>query len=352
MAVGMRPGERIRRYLQLGRIMSAMLTAGIAIIGAYSTGHVLSPTEFLVFMWLGFWFHAFGGAYNEISDYRLDSMVKELKDKPLVSGAINMTQAVGFTLLTVFAGILALALFYPSPWPIIMWVASYAAAGYYDGKGKYTPYMFELSLGLTFFFWAFFGAAAVNPSFPQGITINTIAVALVIFIFAVYINWGNAMKDAPTDRNLHVPTRAVAWGYDHRQRLGPGSPHILYGLLIKLCLLVSYALPILYPLFTSDKTHLLPTRPLLFGMDVYTLFFLFFVVPTQIWVVYRAVGRHDRLWWTNYIVADIFLTWLAFSFMTVMVIGIFGSIFMFLLPLLWFAGTTTLMYGKPMRVGL
>ncbi|GEM_PF-1911013 len=345
--------ERIRRYLQLGRIMSAMLTAGIAIIGAYSTGHVLTPAEFLAFMYLGFWFHAFGGAYNEISDYRLDSLVPELKDKPLVSGAITMHQAVAFVLLTIFAGLIGVAIFFPHRWAILMWSFSYIAAGYYDAKGKYTPMMFEFALGFTFFFWALFGAAAVNPDFFPSITINTIAVAVMIFMFAVYINWGNAMKDAPTDRNLNVPTRAVAWGYEHDQTLTITSPHIIYALAIKASLLLAYALPIIFKYFISPgNIPLLATKNVFMGLDLYTIIFLFFVLPTQIWVVLRALGKHDREWWTNYIVADIFLTWLAFAFMAVMVVGIPGSIFLFVLPLLWFAGATTIIYGKPMRVGL
>ncbi|MDG6221056.1 MAG: UbiA family prenyltransferase, partial [Candidatus Thermoplasmatota archaeon] len=206
-------GFRLRRYAHLGRIMSAMLTAGIAMVGAYSTGHILTWQEFLVFMWLGFWFHSFGGVYNEYSDYKLDSMVPELKDKPMVSGDISFYQAMAFTMVTIFAGLLALAFFFPHTWAMVFWVLSYFAGGYYDAKGKYTPMMFEWALGFTFFFWALFGAAAVKPDFFDGITVNTIAVSVMIFMYAVYINWGNAMKDAPTDKNLNVPTRAVAWGY-------------------------------------------------------------------------------------------------------------------------------------------
>ncbi len=343
----------LKRYLQLGRVFSAMLTAGIAMVGAYSTGHILTFKEFAIFMWLGFWCHAFGGAYNEIVDFKLDSMVKELKDKPLVSGDLSMGQAFGFTLFTLFAGLLVAAYFFPYKWAILLWGISYICAAYYDAKGKYTPYMFELSLGFIFFFWALFGAAAVNPGFWNGITVNTISVALVIFTFAVYINWGNAMKDAPTDRRLKVPTRAVAWNYMHHQRLWLGSPHILYALFIKAVLLFAYAIPILYHwLIPNGSMVALRGDVLLWGFDFYAALFLLFVIPSQLWIVWRATGRHDRKWWTNYIVADIFLTWLAFSFMTVMVVGIGWSVFLFMLPLLWFAGTTTLMYGRPMRVGL
>ena len=177
--------ERVRRYAQLGRIFSAMLTAGIAIMGAYSTGYLLSPLEFLAFMWIGFWLHAFGGTYNEIVDFKLDSMVEELKDKPLVSGAISMTNAMNFSILSIFAGLVVVLLVFPSPWAVFMWTVSYAAAWYYDAKGKYTPYMFELSLGLLFFLWAFFGVAAVHPEFLPAITVNTLAIAGTIFMFAV-----------------------------------------------------------------------------------------------------------------------------------------------------------------------
>ena len=161
------------------------------------------------------------------------------------------------------------------------------------------------------------------------------------------------MNHAPTDRRLKVPTRAVAWNYRHSQRLWLGSSHILYALAIKALLIISYALPILYVwMFPESGMTVLRGEPILWNLDTYAAFFLFFVIPTQFWIVFRAIGTHDRKWWTKYIVVDIFLTWLAFSFMAVMVVGAPWSIFLFLLPLLWFAGTTRLMYGRSMRVGL
>ncbi|MCK4718394.1 MAG: UbiA prenyltransferase family protein, partial [Thermoplasmata archaeon] len=285
-------------------------------------------------------------------DYKLDSMVVELKDKPIVSGAVSMSQAIAFTLVTVFAGLIVLAFYFPYTWAIVFWSLSYIWAGHYDAKGKYTAYFFELSLGFTFFFWALFGAAAARPDFFGSLTMNTIAVALVIFCFAVYINWGNAMKDAPTDRKLRVPTRAVVWGYRHKQRLRMSSPHILYAFFIKFWVLLAFSLPILFSRLLSSPLPILSGPPVLLGLDLYSLFFFAFVVPTQLAIVVRARGRHDRAWWTNYIVMDMFLTWLAFAFMAVMVVGVWWSAFLFLLPLLWFAGTTTAIYGRPMRVGL
>jgi len=342
----------IRNYMQLGRVFSAMLTAGIAIIGAYSTGHVLTPSEFMAFMWLGFWFHAFGGSYNELCDIELDSMVDELNKKPLVSGAVSKIQAMSFILMTVFLGALVLGFMFPNLFAILFWVLSYSTAAYYDARGKYTPYMFELSLGLCFLLWALFGALAVSENLHSSLTINTLAVSLVIFVFAVYINWGNAMKDAPTDRTLKVPTRAVVWGYNHDKKLGFWSPHVLYALLIKLVLITAFSLPLLARYFYFDFIPTLASKPVLFSLDIYSLLFILYVIPSQIWIVVRARGRHDREWWTDYIVADIFLTWFAFSFMVVSLVGVLWSLALFCLPFVWFLATTTMIYGKPMRVGL
>ncbi|MDG6221079.1 MAG: hypothetical protein QCI38_06480, partial [Candidatus Thermoplasmatota archaeon] len=151
--------------------------------------------------------------------------------------------------------------------------------------------------------------------------------------------------------------------YAFGQKLKWTSSHIVYALVIKLCLLFAFALPILtskiLPMMgynisgiTTLTGEPLLALPLLGDVDLYTLFFLFLVIPTQLFMVVRARGVHEREWWTKYIVIDIFFTWLAFAFMTVMVVDVLWSIFLFLLPFIWFAGTTTIMYGKPMRVGL
>ena len=82
--------QRVKRYLELGRTFSAMLTAGAAILGAYSVGVAVQWWQILVFLAIGFFSHAFGCALNEICDYELDKKVPEIAHKPLVKGDITM----------------------------------------------------------------------------------------------------------------------------------------------------------------------------------------------------------------------------------------------------------------------
>jgi len=334
-----------RRYAQLGRIFSGMLTAGIAVVGAYSTGVAPTWIEFAAFLFIGVMAHAFGGALNEIYDYELDSLVPELQDKPLVSGDISLKKAWLFSIGLLVAGLVVSVLVFPAPLAVVMFLVSHVGAWYYAYAGKYTPMAFELSLGLLFFLWAIYGAICVAST----VTPMTFVVAGFIFFFAVFINWGNAVKDVHTDRKLKVPTRAVAWGYEHSQKLTLRDPNAAYGVVIKACLLSFFGIPLLFevlgwPGFTF--------RYYVLGVPFYFIFFIIFGLPTQLWIIKKIMGVHDREYWKKFIVADIFITWLIYPFLVVDQAGILMAAFLFIMPFLWFAGTTRLMYGGTMKLGL
>jgi len=335
----------VKRYFQLGRVFSAMLTAGIAIVGAYSTGYELTLVQFLAFMVMGFTGHAFGGTMNEIIDLELDSMVPELKDKPLVSGDISVNAAYAYALALLFTGYIVMGFVFPSWDAMLLFTISHIAAWYYAYRGKYAPYQFELSLGWLFGFWAIFGAVAVAHT----ITPWTLVTAGAIFVFAVFINYGNAMKDVETDRLLKVPTRAVAWRYEHRNVLDWHDRNARYGAWIKFFLLAFFFIPILFHYMDWGYFQLQRT---FMGIPVYLLAFLLVVLPTQLWVMKMIPGRHGRKYWTRFIVKDLMVTWLAFSLIIIDLVGIGLSLFIFFLPFIWFAGSTLLLYGRFMRVGL
>ncbi|RLF47503.1 MAG: hypothetical protein DRN20_05865 [Thermoplasmata archaeon] len=335
---------RVRTYLMLGRVMSAMLTAGIAVVGSCSSTTMPTLKDFIGFLILGFFFHAFGGAFNEICDYELDSLVPEISHKPLVSGKVTMKGAFAFVLLTIFAPLIALAYFFPKPMAIVFFALSYAMAAYYDYKGKYTPMAFELALGATFFLWAYFGAFATGRPTPL-----TAVVATFIFLFAVYINWGNAMKDVETDRMLKVPTRPVVWGYRHHHKITIRDPNAQYAIAIKGAQFATYLMPFIFYLYFPQQFQF---RHIYYSLPLYVWIFIIIGIPTQGYVIYKIFGRHTRVEWTDYIVMDIMLTWFLFPFLVVDKIGVLYALGLFFLPFLWFMLVVYALYGTFMRPGL
>ncbi|UCG69225.1 MAG: UbiA prenyltransferase family protein [Thermoplasmata archaeon] len=344
--------KRIKRYFELGRVFSAMLTAGAAILGAYSVGVVVQWWQIMIFLAVGFFSHAFGCALNEICDYELDKKVPEISHKPLIRGDIKMVQAYSFTLFCIFASYTLVIWFFPQRPTLIFFTMANIFAAAYSLKGKYTPWAYDFTLGTGLFFYVLYGAAAVGEfnaimeifNYPMAIV-----AAIIIFLFEVFIQWGNAVKDVETDRLLDVPTRAVVWGYKHEDNLGIRDPNLVYGVIIKYFLIVMFLAP-----FFLDYLGIVDFgfKLYLFGLPQYLVIFLILGIPTQFYSIYKMIGRHTRSSYINFIVKDGVLTWLVCPFLVVDNIGILGAIGLFLLPSVWFLLITTMLYRTPMRPGL
>ncbi len=344
--------NRVKRYFELGRVFSAMLTAGAAILGAYSVGVVVEWWQIIVFLAVGFFSHAFGCALNEICDYELDKKVPEISHKPLVKGDITMVQAFSFTLFCLFVSYGFVIWFFPHMPTLIFFTMANIFAAAYDLKGKYVPWAYDLTLAIGLFFYVLFGAAAVGELSLLRDILNypmVIVAAIIILLFEVFIQWGNAVKDVETDRLLKVPTRAVVWGYSHEQSLGGRDRNLLYGVLIKHFLISMFLLPFILDNFGAVDFNF---KLYLYGLPLYLVIFLIIGLPTQLYSIYKMLGRHTRSEYVHFIVKDGVLTWLVCPFLVVDNIGILGAIGLFLLPSIWFLFITTLLYKTPMRPGL
>ena len=344
--------QRVKRYFELGRVFSAMLTAGAAILGAYSVGVVIEWWQILIFLTVGFFSHAFGCAINEICDYELDSKVPEISHKPLIKGDISMVQGFSFTLFCLFASYALVIWFFPNRTTLIFFTLANIFAAAYSIKGKYTPWAYDVTLALGLFFYVLYGASAVGDFGSIRETLiypMAIVAAFIIFLFEVFIQWGNAVKDVETDRLLKVPTRAVVWGYKLEDNLGIKDPNLVYGVILKLLLIAAFLSP-----FLLDGIGVVDFgfRFYMFGLPLYLVIFLILGVPAQLYSIFRMLGRHTRSGYIRFIVADGVLTWLACPFLVVDNIGILGAIGLFLLPSIWFLFITTFLYGTPMRPGL
>ncbi len=344
--------KRIKRYFELGRVFSAMLTAGAAILGAYAVGIEVQWWQILLFCAVGFFSHAFGCALNEICDYELDKKVPEISHKPLVKGDITLVQAFSFTLFCIFASYVLVIWFFPKGTTLIFFTLANVFAAAYSLKGKYTPWAYDVTLALGLFFYVLYGAAAVGEfeSIREILVYPMVIVAaVIIFLFEVFIQWGNAVKDVETDRLLNVPTRAVVWGYSLKDNLGVRDPNLVYGVIIKYLLIIMFLVP-----FFLDGLNVVDFgfKMFLFDLPLYLAIFIILGLPTQLYSIYKMIGRHTRSSYITFIVKDGVLTWLVCPFLVVDNIGILGAIGLFLLPSFWFLFITTMLYGTPMRPGL
>ena len=81
--------KKFKAYMDLGRVQGVSLTAGVALIGAYTSTGSVEPMDWFYFTVIAFFAHMAGASFHEYCDMKLDVTVDTLKDKPLVSGSIS-----------------------------------------------------------------------------------------------------------------------------------------------------------------------------------------------------------------------------------------------------------------------
>ena len=330
----------IRTYLQLGRVFSAMLTAGAAILGALLSGIQPTGIQFLALGAIGFFSHAFGCSLNEICDLNLDRTVPEITNKPLVSGEITLVQAYTFSLGSLFASLLLVVLVFPYRLALAFFILANVMVAIYDIKGKYTIGLYDTSLASGFLFYTLFGAAAVGAYYNLGEFLAhplILFAAGAIFLFEVLFQWVNAMKDVDTDRKFNVPTSAVRWGYHLGKELTIRDPNIVYGFSIRLGII---ALLLIGNIFYAPRAFA--------GLTWFLIVFLVVGVPFQLLTFYRLLGRKKRDEYIRIVVGDVLVTWFLISFFVADVAGLVVALALFLLPIVWFGAIVYMIYGTVM----
>ncbi len=296
--------DKFRYYMGLGRIQGASTTAAVSILGAYTALGNVSLQDIILLIIIGFFSHSSGAALNEICDMKLDSRVPELSQKPLVKGAITITQAYAFVLFGLFANLLLIVYFFPI-FAALIFVISYAMVAFYSFKAKYVPIAFEITFPLGYALYSFFGVFAVGNPTP----ISWI-VFISIFLALMFNQWQNEMKDVDTDRKLNISSLANRWNYKLGKKLRIKDPLILYALCIKFIFFGIYLLPLLFNLVSP----------------FYIILFLIIGIPTQGYLIRNLFRMRTRSDWVKSMILDMTLTWILGPLLIIDRIGFIGLI--------------------------
>lgn len=181
--------------------------------------------------------HAWGFSLNEIMDLDVDRKVKELSDKPLVSGRVGKGQAILFStvcLVLSFLSFLGASLMHGTDLllPMGLLALSTVAGGSYDLRGKTFFAPSDLLVAL----WMFFlvcasasvaGEGAIGPS-----------VWAVAGLASLHILFNNSveggLKDVENDRGCNVKTLAVVTGCSNTNgKLRVTIPFFIWAVLLR-----------------------------------------------------------------------------------------------------------------------
>lgn len=176
-------------FLQLFRLQTAAVTATTPVIGGLVMNQ-REPFPLLVLFLVGLLYHIFGFVLNEYIDIEVDKKSADLKEKPLVSGAITKNTALSVVVISL-VGACALLTFFQSVFPFIFFLVALLLGALYDTYGKKMP-GFDFILAGGFFFLCLTGASTVSFSFP-------LLVYLVCLLYFFQIVFNNAVEGGLKD---------------------------------------------------------------------------------------------------------------------------------------------------------
>jgi len=303
-----------------------MLTIAGILFGAYASGPI-GFFDVICLGTIGFFAHYYGNALNEIVDRDLDATVPELKKKPLVANSITLREAQLLTIISFSSVMVLTLLFYPMLLTITLGFASLSMVTFYNMKGKYLPWAYDFALPIGIGLSVLYGASAVH-----GITPLAVNVALITVWAGAFMEWEGAMKDVETDRRLHVPTRAVIWGYHHDKLLTLRDENIIFGIGLKGILLISCSLPVVFDLVSRE----------------YLYIFLIIGVPSQLYIIFEMFGVHDRESYIRMAVKSETATLFLVGCILLENIYLIGFVTLFLVSIFWFVAVNRLIYRSTM----
>ncbi len=200
----------LKEYLKLSRSFNAGLTAIAPVLGAICNGEERLFNLFLFFL-VGFFGHCYGFALNDIVDYKIDRLSKELMERPLVSGKISIKNAWIFTismLIISFLIAIYISFTYSNFISLFILILSAVSITIYDFISKKLPAM-DIFVALGIFLLIIYGALTVNLKMSQlSIIIAILGTLQVLFMQFV----AGGLKDAEHDYKAKAKTLAIKLG--------------------------------------------------------------------------------------------------------------------------------------------
>ncbi len=322
--------NKFQAYMDLGRVQGVSSTVALCILGAYTSTYTPLPIDWLKFLIIGVFCHFAAASTNEYCDKELDSKVQELSNKPLVKGIISNKEALSFSIITTFAGIMFTIFFFPKLTAVLLSISSLGVIFAYNLIGKKTFLMCDFAPATAFALCVLFGVFAVGEP-----TTMSWIIVLFIFLYSIFGQWENGMKDADTDRLLGIQSIPALSGYSINKKLTIREPILLYGIVLKLLLYALYLLP----LFLGIVTH------------KYIYIFLLIGLPSQIYVIYHLFGEHTRKDFVKIMLIDLISIWIMGISLLIDKIGLIGVIAFMLFTIIGYIIGSSMQKGAEFKLG-
>lgn len=333
----MKTKNRFLEYLRLLRLQGAAGTAAAALI----TRLVMEDQHDLFLLFVLFIIcvssHIFTYVFNEYIDIKVDKESKDLKKKPLVSGAISKNHALLIAFSASFFAYLLTVIFFRSIFPLIFLSLALLLGGVYDIFGKKIPGSDTLIAGSTLFL-CLFGASTVSINFTN-------LVYIVSFSCLFHVIFNNAveggLKDVDHDFLAGAKTTATRMGVKVKEgKLLVTKKFKIFAYGTKLVFIGLIVLAGFQPEVNlwQSSNYMIHIIVIFLGVVVFTTFYKFWHPPVfDRSRLIKLFGIHE--------IAAYFLGLIVLLPM----LGLKITLILLLLPVIWFLIVNVIVYGKPMQ---
>lgn len=324
-------------YVKLLRLPGLGGLAIPPVFGALSVG-MYGLSELSLLFLIGSMAAIFGFVLNDYADVELDGLVRELRNKPLVSGAVSRKAAITVCLITmVFAFLLSFVLWRGEVLTdrklaaVSMLALAWLLGTIYNLYGK-RIIASDLFVALAMSFLVLFGALAFDS---PGILTWTIFV--LTFNQTLHMNAvEGGIKDADHDHLMGVTNLALASGVSVTgSRLHIPRIFQMLGMGIRMCSVLVVFVPFYY------------------GIDHYTwqlaLLALMLAGVLYIEVKLLSLTRFDRTRIRTLIAAASFLRYAVVPVMLMALIGVVEGLLLAVLPVAWYLAFIPLTGVRPFQ---
>ncbi|UCD14262.1 MAG: UbiA family prenyltransferase [Thermoplasmatales archaeon] len=320
-------------YLRLLRFQTSAATASAPLIGGLMIGQ---RDLFLLFILLliGILYHIFGFVLNEYVDVEVDKKSLELHKKPLVSGRIPSDHAQFIVILSCICAFLLTVIFFPTSLPILFLVLAFVLGGIYDVFGKKIIGS-DFILGAGFFFICLFGVSTFSNDF-------TAIIYVICFLYFFHIVFNNAveggLKDVYHDHLAGAKTSAIRMGVKVKEgELVVTKMFIAFSSVIRIIFICLIFLLI----FLQEPNVWLDIYMLQLSLVVFLTAILFITLYKFFNVSAFDRSRLKKLF-SVHEMASYFMLLVALS----PIFGLWITIFLMLLPSVWYLVFNGILYGK------
>ncbi len=327
--------KKISAYAKLLRIPGIGALGIVPVIGALTVGVYDLYSLTLVFL-IGAFSCIFGFILNDYIDIELDKLVDDLKKKPLVSGVVSKKSTLTITIFLIMFTFLIIA---------ILWygqiidkykitaISCIVIAGFlgsiYDIYGKKivgSDFLVAISVSLIFLFGALsFGKPNIITWIIFVLTFNNI-----LYMNAIQ----NGVKDADHDYKMEVKNIALSLGVKIKgNALSIPNPFKIFGLSIRFLSAFLLFTPFVFFKFTYN----------LFQIIVLILLTALFLILS---IKFLTMGKFDRSKIRKIIGIQSFLRYSLVPIMLISIIGVYYSILLIIIPIIWYIIFTPLIGEK------